>query len=100
MGSSVASLADPEKLYIAAKVPEAQVSHLFIGQKAKVTIPGANTVLTAKVNAMGAVFHSKSRSQPSIVRDIEIEFDVPTKAVKPGSAVQVSLLVNSEKAKK
>lgn len=99
-GSSVATLADPEKLYIAAKVPEAQVSHVTVGQAAKVTITGANVVLGAKIISMGQVFHSKSKNQPNIVRDIELEFDAPTKVVKPGSAVQVSLVLNKEKAKK
>jgi multidrug resistance efflux pump len=99
-GSSVATLADPDKLFITAKVPEAQIAHVFIGQAAKVAIPGANVVLAAKITSMGQVFHSKSKNQPNIVRDIELEFDAPTNAVKPGSAVQVSLVLNSEKAKK
>ena len=99
-GSTVATLADPDKLFISAKVPEAQVSHVSLGQAAKVTVTGANVVLDAKIISMGQVFHSKSKNQPNIVRDIELEFDAPTKVVKPGSAVQVSIVLNSEKAKK
>jgi multidrug resistance efflux pump len=91
MGSAVASLADPEKLYVSAKVPEAQVSLIRLGQIAKVTVPGANTVVQAKITAMGPVFHGKSSSRPIVVRDIELEFDAIPKSVKPGTAVQVQL---------
>ncbi|MBR7798909.1 HlyD family secretion protein [Undibacterium fentianense] len=91
MSSTVANLADPDRLFVQAKVPEAQVSMIKLGQLAKVTVPGANTVLSAKITAMGAVFHGKSSSQPIVVRDIELEFIEPPKAVKPGTTVQVQL---------
>ncbi|WMW81720.1 HlyD family efflux transporter periplasmic adaptor subunit [Undibacterium cyanobacteriorum] len=91
MSSAIANLADPEKLYVSAKVPEAQISLIAMGQKAKVTVPGANTVVAATITAMGPVFHGKSSNQPIVVRDIELEFDGLPKTVKPGTAVQVQL---------
>ena len=91
MSIAIANLADPDKLYVAAKVPEAQVGLIKLGQIAKVTVPGANTVVNAKITAMGPVFHGKSSSQPIVVRDIEMEFDSLPKGVKPGTAVQVQL---------
>lgn len=91
MGTSVANLADPEKIYIAAKVPEAQVSLVKQGQIVSVMTPGTNTELLARVAGFGAVFHGKSKNQPSIVRDVEIEFDSLPKNVKPGTVLQVKL---------
>lgn len=91
MSIAVANLADPDKLYVAAKVPEGQVSLIRLGQKAKVTVPGANTVVDAKITAFGPVFHGKSTTQPIVVRDIELEFETLPKSVKPGTAVQVQL---------
>ena len=89
MGISVAKVADPEKMYIVAKVPEAQSNRIQLAQLAQVTVNGSSTALNAKVSALGSVFHGKSESQPSIVRDVELEFDGLPKNIKPGSAVQV-----------
>lgn len=91
MGSAVANLADPEKIYVAAKVPEAQVSLIKLGQTLLVTVPGANTQVMAKLSGYGPVFHGKSKNQPIIVRDIELEFETLPKNLKPGTAVQVKL---------
>ncbi|MFZ6798489.1 HlyD family secretion protein [Undibacterium sp. Di24W] len=91
MGAAVANLADPEKIYVAAKVPEAQVSLVKLGQLVSVTTPGSNTQIAAKISGFGPVFHGKSANQPMIVRDIEIEFDSLPKNLKPGTAVQVNL---------
>ena len=98
MGSSVASLADPEKIFVLAKVPEAQISLVKVGQKVAVTVPGSSDIIAARVHAMGAVFHGKSRNQPNIVRDIELEFEQLPKNVKPGTAVQVK--INSSELEK
>lgn len=98
MGSAVANLADPEKIYVAAKVPEAQVSLLHLGQTLLVTVPGANTQVPAKLSAYGPVFHGKSRNEPIIVRDIELEFASLPKNLKPGTAVQVKLSDNQATA--
>lgn len=91
MGLSVASLADPDRLIVTATVPEAQSIAVKIGQTARVTIPGANLSLNARVTGLGRIYHLKSRMQPVIVRDIQLEFDAVPKGVKPGAAVQVTL---------
>ncbi|MBC3807402.1 HlyD family efflux transporter periplasmic adaptor subunit [Undibacterium seohonense] len=91
MGAAVANLADPDKIFVAAKVPEAQVSLVKIGQLVSVTTPGSNTQIAARISGFGPVFHGKSANQPMIVRDIEIEFDSLPKNLKPGTAVQVKL---------
>jgi multidrug resistance efflux pump len=91
MGAAVANLADPDKIFVAAKVPEAQVSLVKIGQLVSVTTPGSNTQIAARIGGFGPVFHGKSANQPMIVRDIEIEFDSLPKNLKPGTAVQVKL---------
>jgi multidrug resistance efflux pump len=91
IGTSVANLADPEKLFVLAKVPEAQASLVKIGQRARVTIPGANLELNAIVGGLGRIYHGKSSSQPVIVRDVWLEFDAQSKELKPGAAVQVNL---------
>ncbi len=91
-GMSVASLADPEQLVVQAKVPEVQFQGVQLGQAARVTVPGANIEVNAKVSSLGKTYHGKSKSQPVVVRDIELTFDSMPKNVKPGAAVQVSLL--------
>lgn len=92
MGLTVATLADPERLYIAASVPEAQSSRVRVGQTARVTVPGTNQALTARVVALGRAFHGKSQAQPTIVRDVELQFEGSTSGLKPGSAVQAVLV--------
>lgn len=90
-GLSVATLADPAQLIVRAKVPEVQAAAIQIGQGARVTVPGANTTLAAKVSGLGHTYHGKSQSQPIVVLDIELEFESAPKGLKPGAAVQVSL---------
>lgn len=92
MGLSVATLADPAQLIVQAKVPEAQAAGVQPGQLARVTLPGANTAINARVSRLGRTYHGKSSSQPIIVRDVELEFEGTPKGVKPGAAVQVTLL--------
>lgn len=95
MGLSVATLADPEQLFVIAKVPEAQAVAAYVGQPARINLPGANQALAAHVSALGLIYHSKSASQPVIVRDLEITFDSPPKDLKPGAAVQAALLLKT-----
>jgi multidrug resistance efflux pump len=92
MGLSVATLADPERLGVDAKVPEAQAAGVQVGQAARVTVTGARQVLAAHVTGLGRAFHGKSAAQSAIVRDVRLEFDAPPRGLKPGAAVQVELL--------
>jgi multidrug resistance efflux pump len=92
MGLSVATLADPDQLAVNAQVPEAQAAGVQVGQAARVTVAGTRQTLAAHVTGLGRAFHSKSASQAAVVRDVQLEFDVPPKDVKPGAAVQVELL--------
>ncbi len=98
MGMSVASLADPKQMIVQAKVPEVQSEGVYVGQLARVTVQGSNVALNAKVVSLGRTFHGKSRSQPMVVRDLELEFDKQPSELKPGAAVQVSLLPLKGKA--
>lgn len=98
MGLSIASVADPDKLYVSAKVPEAQSTAIKVGQSARINIPGANMTVPARVTGLGNVFHSKSTTQPIIVRDIELEFDQMPKGLKPGAAVQAILSASGTEA--
>jgi len=95
MGLTVATLADPEQLYIAANVPEAQSSLVRVGQAARVTVPGSNQTLNARVVGLGRAFHGKSTAQPSIVRDVELQFDGGTTGLKQGAAVQAVLVADA-----
>jgi multidrug resistance efflux pump len=98
MGNSVATLADPAQLFVNAKVPEAQMARVRIGQRAKVTVAGGNETHMARVAALGRIFHAKSNTQPVIVRDVELEFDSLPKGLKPGAAVQAILLTDAAAA--
>ena len=95
VGLSVATLADPERLYISARLPEAQASNVRIGQLARVTVPGANQALTAHVSSLGRNFHGKPGTQSITVRDIELQFDAAPKGLKPGAAVQATLVAQA-----
>ncbi|GJJ04796.1 hypothetical protein RugamoR64_53340 [Duganella rhizosphaerae] len=95
MGLSVATLADPDQLYINATVPEAQASSVHIGQAARVTVPGANQALNAHVVALGRAFHGKSSAQSTIVRNLELQFDDAPAGLKPGAAVQAVLVADA-----
>jgi multidrug resistance efflux pump len=93
MGLSVATLADPDRLGVDAKVPEAQAAGVQVGQAARVTVAGARQALAAHVTGLGRAYHGKSAAaQAVIVRDVQLEFDAPPKDIKPGAAVQVDLL--------
>lgn len=97
-GLSVATVADPTQLIVVAKVPEVQAAAVQVGQAARVTFAGANIAFKARVSRLGRTFHGKSRSQPIVVRDVELEFDSMPTAMKPGGAVQVTLLAVKGKA--
>lgn len=99
MGMKVATLADPDKLYVFAKIPEAQSSLLKVGQAVAITVPGSSDVVPAKVKSFGVIYHGKSSSEPVIVRDVEIEFDQFPKQVKPGTAVQIKVNMNAHSSK-
>ncbi|MQA41509.1 HlyD family secretion protein [Rugamonas aquatica] len=96
MGLSVATLADPGQLYINASVPEAQASLVHVGQRARVTVPGANQALNAHVVALGRAFHGKSTAQSTIVRNLELQFDDNPQGLKPGAAVQAVLVADAD----
>lgn len=91
MGSAIANLADPEKIFVSAKVLEAQSSLLRKGQPVFVDVPGSSVKVAAKISGFGPIFHGKSANQPIVVRDIDIEFDTPAKNLKPGMVVQVKV---------
>jgi len=97
MGMSVATLADPDQLGVDAKVPEAQAAGVQVGQAARVTVSGSRQALTARVTRLGRAFHAKSAAQALVVRDVQLEFDAPSKDLKPGAAVQVELLPGADR---
>lgn len=97
MGLSVATLADPDRLGVDAKVPEAQAAGVQMGQAARVTVAGTRQALAARVTGLGRAFHGKSAAQAAVVRDVQLEFDAPPKDLKPGAAVQVELLPGSDR---
>ncbi|WP_371762740.1 HlyD family secretion protein [Massilia sp.] len=92
VGLSVATLADPDRLGVNARVPEAQAAGVRKGQAARVVVAGTRQTLAAHVTGLGRAFHSKSAAQAVVIRDVELEFDAPAKDLKPGAAVQVELL--------
>lgn len=89
MGQTIAGLADPDNMYIKAKVPEAQYGLISMGQTVTVKLPGGNQTAQAKILRPGLAFQSRSHTDNSIVRDLELEFTQRPANLKPGSAVQV-----------
>jgi multidrug resistance efflux pump len=96
VGMSVATLADPGQLYVLARVPEAQAAMVKVGQRARITVAGGNQALNARVTSLGHLYHSKSRTEPSIVRDVELELEQPPAGLRPGAAVQATLQLESD----
>ena len=89
VGQTIAGLADPDSMYIKAKVPEAQYGLLRMGQTVTVKLPGGNQTVQAKILRPGLAFQSRSHTDSSVVRDLELEFTQRPANLKPGSAVQV-----------
>jgi multidrug resistance efflux pump len=93
-GLSVAHVFDLKTLRVNATVAEADAAHVVLGQRASVRFGNAGANLDATVVTLGSVFRRKGRTQPSIVRDVTLEF-VDMRALpaelKPGLAVRVSL---------
>ncbi|MES2900899.1 MAG: HlyD family efflux transporter periplasmic adaptor subunit [Pseudomonadota bacterium] len=98
MGMAVATLADQNQMIVQAKVPEVQAAGVQLGQRARVTVQGSNSALNATVVTLGRTYHGKSKSQPVVVRDLELEFEAQPRELKPGAAVQVTLLPLKGKA--
>lgn len=96
-GLSVATLADPDRLFVLARLPEAQSNAAFVGQRAKVSLSGGNQELLATVKQLGRVYHGKSSNQANVVRDLTLELDGAPKGLRPGAAVQVKLLSSANK---
>jgi len=92
IGLSIAEVADPAQLVVQALVPEVQSGRVALGQRARVAVTGANRVLEARVVEIGRVFRAKSRTQPVTVLDVRLALDAPPGNLKPGTAVQVSML--------
>lgn len=99
MGLSVANLADPAQIVVNAKVPEAQSRAIALGQAATVKVQGSSQTLAAHVSALGRAYHSKSKTQPVVVRDVELSFDAAPQGLKPGAAVQVVVAAAPAKVK-
>ena len=95
MGLSVAEVADAATIVVQAVVPEPEAFRVKVGQRARVSIAGGNTVLDAKVTELGKVYRTKSRNQPVTVRDVRLVFDGDTEQLKPGATVSVTLDVGT-----
>ena len=98
IGQSVAQVADLTSLRVNAWVPEALSSQVEVGMQAQVLLGSGARTLRARVSRLGLAFRSKSRAQPVIVRDVTVELTdlaqfspEQLKALKPGTAVRVSL---------
>ncbi len=93
-GLAVASVADVSTLRVDALIPEADANLIALGQSALIRFGTAGASLNAKVVGVGNVFRRKGRTQPSIVRDLYLDFaegsTLPAE-LKPGLAVQINI---------
>jgi multidrug resistance efflux pump len=93
-GLAVASVADAATLRVDALVPEADADLVRIGQSATIRFGTAGASLNAKVVGIGNVFRRKGRTQPTIVRDLQLDFAEGSRLpaeLKPGLAVQITI---------
>jgi hypothetical protein len=91
VGLAVAEVADPASIEVQAAVPEALSLAIAIGQRARVRVGASGESHEARVVALGRIYRTRSRTQPTIVRDATLAFDPVPKGLKPGSAVQVEI---------
>jgi len=91
VGLAVAEVADPESIEVQAAVPEALSLAIAVGQRARVRVGASGQSHEARVASLGQVYRTRSRTQPTIVRDATLHFDPMPKGLKPGSAVQVEI---------
>ena len=103
MGQSVARVADLTSLRVNAWVPEAQSGRVKVGMQAQILLGSGARTLRGRVSDLGLAFRSKSRAQPVIVRDVTVELtDLAQfgpdqqRALKPGTAVRVSLMAGAQ----
>ncbi len=97
-GLAVATVSDVKTLRVDATVSEADSNAVVIGQRATIRFGNAGASLDASVSALGSVYRRKGRSQPSIVRDVTLEFAPGTRfpaELKPGLAVRVRIEAGS-----
>lgn len=91
VGLAVAEVADPASIEVQAAVPEALSLAIVVGQRARVRVGADGQSHEARVVSLGQVYRTRSRTQPTIVRDATLAFEPMPKGLKPGSAVQVEI---------
>jgi HlyD family secretion protein len=94
LGQEIMEIPDLTRMRARVQVPEREAAHVAVGQTVRITLEAArNRVFTGRVVDLGQVFRSKSRNQPAVVFDAEIEIDdVDAELMRPGMAVTAQIV--------
>jgi len=89
-GTPLMTVMDTSDLTARTHIPQAQASVLKVGDKADVTLPGIGTPFPAKVSVVSPALDPNSTTV-----EVWVQLKNPKGELKPGSAVEVSMIVRS-----
>lgn len=93
MGQSVAQMPDLSTLAVRATLPERDLGRVQAGQRVRVVVSGGGErTLDGRIVGIGNSVHSRSRAEAVPVVDLVVAVDGDRRTLKPGQAVQVTLL--------
>ncbi len=97
-GSPVIDITKPHDMTVAAEIPENAVSKVTVGQAVEVvleTVP--ERVFTGTVASLGNILRKKSKAQPMVILDAEIQLDeTDTDLMRPGMSARLRILLADE----
>lgn len=98
VGQSVAEIPNPDSLVVEAQVEERDIARLKLGAKVQLHVEGsAGRVINGRLERIGQVVRSKSRTQPIPVIDVQIRLNGEATALKPGQPVRVQIEPDARK---
>jgi HlyD family secretion protein len=95
MGRQIIGLPSLDSMIVKSKILEADAGKVSIGQKVEVTLDAApERVFIGKISKIGKVFREKSRDQPNIIFDAEINLEQPdADLMRPGMAARLKIFL-------
>lgn len=97
MGRQVIELPSLDKMVVKAQVLEADAGKVYKGMNVEVVLDAVpERIFKGKVKELGKVFRRKSREQPTVIFDAEIElFEADSEIMRPGMAAKVKMFAKA-----
>ena len=94
-GMTIVEVIDDSDLVIDAEVPEFAAARLVVGQQASVTLDATvGGELSGTVVEVASIVRRQSRFSQAMVRDVRIQLDEVSDALRPGMTAKISLVVD------